>query len=102
MPKVVINLGGREYPINCPEGQEVRLGEIAELVGHTMAQVSAKGINVTQERALMLACMTLADQLLELRDANSQAEAEDEAALFSAVSQIRAKVAHLVTVAGRA
>ncbi|NBX73754.1 MAG: cell division protein ZapA [Alphaproteobacteria bacterium] len=102
MPKVAVKLNGKEYPINCPEGQEERLHEIAGLVDHTMRHIAGKGVNMTDLRLAVMTCMTLADQLLELRDQSARMTADDEAVLASAVAQLRSKVAHIVNAVGQA
>ena len=67
MSEVVISFNGRTYRLGAEAGQEKRLGVLADIVRERIAKLSAQFGNVGDERLLLLAAMTLADELLDAR-----------------------------------
>lgn len=67
MAEVSVEIGGRSYPVNCRDGEETHLRQIAQLVDAKArdAQQAVGGINET--RHLLLAALLLADEVHEAR-----------------------------------
>jgi cell division protein ZapA len=102
MPKIIVTLYGREYHLNCEEGQEKRLLEISQMVDRKMRTVAAKAGNTTEPRLFMLTCLMLADELMEGQETGEKLQREEEDILVAAIEQIRGRVANLITEGGRA
>lgn len=67
MAEVSIEVGGRDYQVNCRDGEETHLREIAGLLDARArdAQSAVGGMNET--RHLLLAALLLADEVHEAR-----------------------------------
>lgn len=108
MAKVTISLYGRDYPIQCEDGAEARLQEIAGLVDEKIRQIAGNvGTTVTEPRLFMLACLMLGNEVLEQKEALTKLAArttlpEEEEILVAAVEHLRQKVVNLASEAGRA
>lgn len=102
MSKLAISLYGREYFVNCGPGEESQLKDIVRFVEGRMQQVAGRAGNTTELRLLMLTCLHLADELLELRRNAAQKTVKDEDLLIAAVDHLRQRVVHIASQAGRA
>ncbi|MEJ0061957.1 MAG: cell division protein ZapA [Alphaproteobacteria bacterium] len=102
MPRINISLYGRDYQLACEPGQERRVAQLAALVEEKMRAVAAHAGNTTEPRLFMLACMMMADELLDLRDAKHGMRLEEEDELMTAIAQMQERVGTLVSAAGRA
>jgi cell division protein ZapA len=65
MRRVDFSLNGRVHSLNCAEGQEPRLLELAAYVDRRMTEVT--GGAGSEIQGLIATCMVLADELLEVR-----------------------------------
>ena len=101
MPKVAIKLYNREYAVNCDDGQEGRLKELVGYLEEKMQVVSDKVGNTTETRLLMLTCLSLADELLEIRRTASSKSMENEGLLIAAVEHLRDRVSQIAAQVGR-
>jgi cell division protein ZapA len=102
MPKRVVTLYGKEYNVNCDAGQEERLAEIVRFVEDRMEKVAGGVGNTTEARLLMLTCMHLADELLDLRRKAEQVTLETEELFVAAVEHLQNRVAHIASQVGSA
>lgn len=102
MSKLAITLYGREYFVNCDPGEEPQLKEIVRFVESRMQQVAGKTGNTTELRLLMLTCLQMADELLELRRKASEKSLKDEDLLIAAVDHLRQRVINVASQVGRA
>lgn len=100
--KIAITLHGREYLVGCDAGEEKRLEEIVKLVETKLTLVDAQGGNATEARLFMLACLLLADEVLEARRGRAQSAQADEEILIAAVDHLRQRVANIAEHVGRA
>ncbi len=100
--KVAITLRGREYHVACDEGEEHRLQEIVRLVDNTLAEAANKNPNTSEGRLFMLACMLLADELIETRRSTQRTMRAEEDIMVAAVEHLRARVAMIAQQVGRA
>ncbi len=63
MGQVAITVNGRSYRFDCGDGEEPRLQELAEYVKSRMEALSREHGNVGEERLLLMAALTIADEL---------------------------------------
>jgi cell division protein ZapA len=99
MAHVIVQVNGRPYTMQCPEGEEAHLKELAELLDGEVQRVKASVGNVGDIRTLVMAGLMVADRLSEaiariqsleeqvagLREAKTiaQSEAQDLQTLLS-------------------
>jgi cell division protein ZapA len=90
MAHVIVQVNGRPYTMQCPEGEEDHLRELAELLDSEVSRVKQSVGNVGDIRMLVMAGLMVADRLSEairriesleeqisgLREAKSAAQAE--------------------------
>ena len=104
MAKIAITLYGREYFVNCDPGEEDRLKELVRLVEIRMQKAAERvgPTTVTDNNLLVLACLSLADELHELRQNSDKIRGRDEDIMVAAVEHLRQRVAHIASQVGRA
>lgn len=102
MSKLAVTLYGREYFVSCDPGEETQLKDIVRFVEGRMQQVAGRAGNTTELRLLMLTCLHLADELLELRRKAMEKPLQDEDLLVAAVDHLRQRVVHIASQVGRA
>ena len=71
MGQVAITVNGRSYRFDCGDGEEPRLQELAEYVKSRMETLSREHGNVGEERLLLMAALTIADELWDATDGNA-------------------------------
>lgn len=64
MADVRLQVANREYIVTCPNGEEDRLKQLAQLVDEK-AREAAGGSALTESRQLLFAALLLADQILD-------------------------------------
>lgn len=102
MSKRVVTLYGKEYNVNCDPGQEDRLAEIVRFVEERMGKVAGGVGNTTESRLLMLTCLHLADELLDLHRKAERTALDNEDLFVAAVEHLRHRVAHIASQIGSA
>lgn len=100
--KIGITLYGREYTVNCDPGQEDRLRQIVGFVETRMKDVSELVGNTTENRLLMLTCLHMADELLDIRNRLEKGSIDNEELLIAAVEHLQQRVAHIASQIGGA
>ena len=73
MGQVVVKVNGREFPLTCADGQETRTRRLAQYVDAKVNEFVANVGQVGEARLLLLAALSIAD---ELSDANEAPERE--------------------------
>jgi cell division protein ZapA len=73
MGQVAVTVNGRSYRFDCGDGEEPRLQELAEYVKSRMETLSREHGNVGEERLLLMAALTIADELWDATDGNAGA-----------------------------
>ncbi len=93
MAHVIVQVNGRPYTMQCPEGEEAHLKELAELLDGEVQRVKASVGNVGDIRTLVMAGLMVADRLseaiariqsLEEQVAGLRSEGQDLQTLLSA------------------
>jgi cell division protein ZapA len=100
--KIAITLQDREYHVACDAGEEQRLQEIVRLVDNTLTETTAKNPNTSESRLFMLACLLLADELIETRRVMNRTMRAEEDLMVAAVEHLRQRVANIAQQVGRA
>ncbi|OQW45298.1 MAG: hypothetical protein A4S16_13715 [Proteobacteria bacterium SG_bin6] len=75
MAEVVIQLGGRGYPVACADGQEPRLQALGAMLAERWPIAQRAAGTGPPERALLLLALMLADALDEARTAQPLGDA---------------------------
>ena len=65
MAHVIVQVNGRPYTMQCPEGEEAHLRDLAELLDSEVQRVKASVGNVGDIRMLVMAGLMVADRLSE-------------------------------------
>lgn len=79
MAEVNIIVNGISYHVTCDDGQEARLVELAMIVDRKIDRLAASLGQIGDQRLLLLAALTLADEAREFPHANDLAAALDAA-----------------------
>ena len=64
---VNVTIGGRQYRLACEEGQEQRLTKLATNLEDLVGQLRGKFGEVGDQRLIVMAALTLADELYDAR-----------------------------------
>jgi len=67
MGQVSVALNGRTYRLECSEGEEAHLIELAEYLGSHLDTMRRKFGQVGDDRLILMASLMVADELWELR-----------------------------------
>ena len=92
MAHVIVQVNGRPYTMQCPEGEEEHLRELAVLLDSEVARVKQSVGNVGDIRLLVMSGLMVADRLSEairriealeeqvtgLRESRNQAQADNK------------------------
>jgi cell division protein ZapA len=70
MGQVAITVNGRSYRFDCGDGEEPRLKELADYVKSRMETLNREHGNIGEERLLLMAALTIADELWDATDGN--------------------------------
>ena len=65
MAHVIVQVNGRPYTMQCPEGEEPHLRDLAELLDNEVQRVKSSVGNVGDIRMLVMAGLMVADRLSE-------------------------------------
>ena len=66
MPQVVISINGRNYTMECGEGQEDHLRRLARRVDEELARIRDMAGPVGEIRLLIMTALVIADKVAEL------------------------------------
>ena len=67
MGQVSVTLNGRTYRLECSEGEEAHLLELAEYLGTHVDEMRRKFGQVGDDRLILMASLVVADELTEMR-----------------------------------
>ena len=89
MSQVSVTIDGRKYRLACNEGEEARLETLAGVIDDKIGEMRASFGEIGDQRLIIMAALTIADNLAEARE---EAEAER---LRAAAAQERAQTVAL-------
>ena len=67
MAQVVVTIAGRTYRMNCEDGQESRIEALAFDVDAKMTELKSSFGEIGEQRLVVMAALTIADELSEAR-----------------------------------
>src|ERR1700730_17748275 len=76
MAELAVMIDGRVYRVACDEGEEVRLGDLAQLVDAKISALRQQFGVIGVQRPFIMAAMTLADERAEASARVRELEAE--------------------------
>ena len=68
MSQVSVTIDGRKYRLACNEGEEARLESLAGLIDQKIGEMRTTFGEIGDQRLVIMAALTLADNLTEARD----------------------------------
>jgi cell division protein ZapA len=68
MAQVSVTIDGKKYRLACNEGEEARLEELAGMVDEKIAELRQAFGEIGDQRLVVMAALTFADQFAEARD----------------------------------
>lgn len=74
MAQVTIAVNGRSYVVGCEDGQEERLRRLAATVDAQVRALVGRAGQIGEARLLLIAALSLADDLQNLHDENRNLE----------------------------
>jgi len=93
MAIVAINVGGRDYNLACDDGQEGHLRLLAADVDGRVRELAGQmGGNLSESMGLLLAAITMADELVENKRQMAHSGGYDEHALASTLNEIAGRM----------
>jgi cell division protein ZapA len=103
MPKLDISINGRFYPVSCDPGQEARVVDLAAMLDSRVRQLAGRGAPLGDSHFLVLAALTLVDELTDALAAGAGEQAaqaipedrrwdEDQAVLVAAVNHLTQRI----------
>lgn len=84
MPQVMVSINGRSFPVQCDEGEEERLTDLARYVDQHVSDLSQKIGQVGDARLLLMASLVIADELADAVTRLDTAEEKADAGADSA------------------
>ena len=69
MAQVSVTINGRKYRLACNEGEEARLEQLAGMVDEKIAGLRRAFGEIGDQRLVVMAALTFADELAEAREA---------------------------------
>jgi cell division protein ZapA len=76
MAQLAITIAGKVYRVACDEGEEARLGDLAQLVDAKISGMRARFGEIGDQRLIIMAAITLADEWSEASHRAHGLEAE--------------------------
>ncbi|SFK23448.1 cell division protein ZapA [Methylocapsa palsarum] len=76
MAQVKVTIAGREYRVACDEGEEERLGELTQIVDARIQGMRERFGEIGDQRLTVMAAITLADEMTEIKRRLGVLEAE--------------------------
>lgn len=91
--RVYVTLLDREYSVSCGSGEEPRLQEIATVVDKMLREIAAGNSGISEQRLFMLACLMLADDVLDLRtQGHGTGNVDETGSLTTAIQNLTERV----------
>ena len=76
MAQLAVTISGRIYRVSCDEGEEARLGDLAQLVDARISGLRQRFGEIGDQRLIIMAAITLADEWSEANERVRELEAE--------------------------
>ena len=92
MAQVTVSINGHAYAVACDPGQEGRIRELARLIDVKVGAFAQQFSQAGEARLLVLAALTLADELNEAREAARAAPAAQDPALAGGIAELARRI----------
>jgi cell division protein ZapA len=79
MPQVTLQINGKDYPVGCGAGEEAHVEALGRYIDLKVRELAKRLGRVGEAQLLLLACVTLADELGEAVGDLGAARAETKA-----------------------
>jgi cell division protein ZapA len=76
MPHVNVTINGRQFRVSCEDGEEPRLAHLAEDLDQRISRLRTSFGEIGDTRLTVMAALTLADELAEIKERVAQMEVE--------------------------
>ena len=86
MPHVSVTIDNRKYRLACNEGEEARLESLATMIDGKIGELRGAFGEIGDQRLVVMAALTIADNLAEARDEAAAERKRVEAALARAAA----------------
>lgn len=86
MAKADIRIRGRSYSIACTPGQEMRVQRLGELLDVRLSSISSAVGDIGDDRLLLIAALSLLDELDAARQNGTDAAGQRAAELITAIA----------------
>jgi len=80
MAHVAVTIDGRKYRLACNEGEEQRLEQLAATIDGKIAELRGEFGEIGDQRLVVMAALTVADNLMEAREEAKAARRKAEIA----------------------
>ena len=103
MAQVSVTIDGRKYRLACNEGEEARLESLAGMIDDKIGEMRAAFGEIGDQRLVIMAALTIADNLAEARDEaaaerkRSDAAEQRAQALASSLDELGSRLEALAT-----
>ncbi len=81
MAEIMLNIGGRNHPIACADGDEDRVHHLGKMIDERWANAQRAAGGLSAERAMLFVALMLADDLDEIEQRPPEGAAVSETAL---------------------
>jgi cell division protein ZapA len=81
MAEIMLNIGGRNHPIACADGDEPRVRQLGTMIDARWATAQRAAGGLSAERAMLFVALMLADDLDEIEQRPPEGAAVSETAL---------------------
>ena len=99
MGQVIVEIGGRNYPLSCRDGDEPHLQALAAGIAGRAATLTSSLGQMSEPRLLLMSALMIADELHDLRAgggvAAASAAASTDPRLPALVARVEALAARL-------
>lgn len=103
MAEVSLSINGKNYGMECDDGQEARVADLGGYVDHKLQEIASAGAANSETHLLVLTSLMLADEILELKTmvANSNQQGvqegqacstEDEQVIVQAIDHLAGRI----------
>ena len=69
MGQVIVEIGGRNYPLSCRDGEEPHLTNLAATIAAKASTLTVNLGQLSEPRLLLMSALMIADEMHELRQA---------------------------------
>jgi cell division protein ZapA len=101
MGQVVVDIGGRRYPLSCRDGDEAHLTALADSIAEKAEGLTGSLGAMSEPRLLLMAALMVADELHEARRGAPAPERRPDPAEVAAQQRLEALVARAERLAER-